>query len=145
MQVDGVLIDLSKAFDRVPHGRLIKTLIYLGAPSCLARWVNAHLSNRRKFVDVNGTFSGLLDVYSGVPQDSVLGPLPFLVYVNSLFQSTTDGPIKLRMFADDCVVYTPVSIIQDQIKVRDVLASIASWFHENNMKINISKTQYIYI
>ncbi|KAM7282856.1 reverse transcriptase family protein [Ixodes scapularis] len=144
-QVDAVFIDLSKAFDRVPHRRLIKTLIDLGVPFSLTKWINAYLSNRQQFVDINGTYSGLLDVHSGVPQGSVLGPLLFLTYVNSLFPSNEDVPIKLRMFADDCVICSPVVEIQDQIKVSKALANIASWCRENNMKINISKTQYMHI
>lgn len=79
LQVDAIFIDLSKAFDRVTHCKLINVLIDCGVSLLIIRWTSAHLSNRRKFVDVNGTFSELLKLYSGVPQGSVLGPLFFFI------------------------------------------------------------------
>lgn len=144
-QVDAVFIDLSKAFDRVPHRKLVKVLIDLEVPSYIISWINAYLTNRQQFVDVNGAFSGLLDVHSGVPQGSVLGPLLFLIYVNSLFSISTSGPIKIRMFADDCVIYTPVYSVEDQINLSSTLSGIASWCQDYNMMINVHKTQYMHV
>lgn len=145
LQVDAIFIDLSKAFDRVPHRKLIKVLIDYDVPPLIIRWISAYLNNRRQFVDVNGTFSELLEVYSGVPQGSVLGPLLFLIYINSLFSIGSTGRVKVRMFADDCIIYAPISSVNDQIEVNDILYRISSWCGEKNMIINTQKTQYMHL
>lgn len=145
LQVDAIFIDLSKAFDRVPHHKLINLLIVLGVPSLLIKWIRAYLTNRQQFVDIGGTPSDLLSVYSGVPQGSVLGPLLFLIYVNSLFTINSNGPVKIRMFADDCIIYTPITSVDDQIKLNYTLSNISAWCSENNMKINTGKTKYMHI
>lgn len=94
-QVDAVFVDLSEAFDRAPYRKLVKVLIDLGVPLCLIKRFNTYLTNRQEFVDVNGTHSGMLDAYSSLPQGCVLGPLLFLVYVNSLFGLVANDFVKI--------------------------------------------------
>lgn len=108
-----MFINLSKALDGVRHRILVKVLIDLGIHCCLSAVINTYLTNRQKFVDVNGANSGLLDISSEVPQ----GPLFYFfyfcfVYFNSLLGLLVNGPVQTRMFDDDCVIYTPVSSVQ---------------------------------
>ena len=82
--LDVVYLDYRKAFDSVPHRRLIEKLKTFGIKGKLIHWLDNFLTSRTMKVGLRGTFSQLLEVLSGVPQGSVLGLLLFLLYVNEL-------------------------------------------------------------
>ena len=95
--IDVVYMDLQKAFDTVPHKRLLYKIEYYGIMGNLLRWIAGFLSNRRQCVVLNGK-SSWQDVESGVPQGSILGPLLFLIYVNDLPRSISS---QVFLFADN--------------------------------------------
>ena len=82
-----VCMDLQKAFDAMPHKRLLFKIKYYGIIGNLLRWIAGFLSNRRQCVVLNGSKSSWQDIKSDVPQGSILEPLLFLIYVNDLPRS----------------------------------------------------------
>jgi len=82
--VDVVYMDFSKAFDKVPHGKLIQKVKSYGIQGELVRWIQNWFGDRKQRVAVEGYFSNWRSVTSCVPQGSVLGPLWFVIYINNL-------------------------------------------------------------
>ena len=106
-----LLLDFSKAFDSVPHERLLLKLEALGIRGHLLQWIRCFLTCHLQRVVINGKYSSWLPVQSGVPQRSILGPLLFILYVNdiySIIHHSKDG-----MFADDLSIYKNVSTTAD--------------------------------
>jgi hypothetical protein len=104
-RVDGIVIDFSKAFDLVPHDRLLAKIAASGVDSRVDVSVREFLLGRTQRVRVGGQLSEEVRVTSGVPQGSVLGPLLFLVYINDIWRNIES---TIRLFADDCVIYRKI-------------------------------------
>ena len=96
--IDTVYLDFMKAFDTVPHRRLMGKIESLGINGCVLRWVEEFLSDRTQQVCVNGIYSNWVDVTSGIPQGSIFGPILFVLYINDL---PTNIMSNVFMFADD--------------------------------------------
>ena len=128
--VDLIYLDLLKAFDRVPHFRLLSKLENLGIKGKLLNVVDDFLTNRKLRVSVEGKFSTLKDILSGIPQGSVLGPLLFLIYINDL-PCYVKSFIKL--FADDVKIIANVkdrSVIDEDFKGLELWGS--TWLLDFN-------------
>ena len=104
--VDIIYLDFQKAFDKVPHQRLLLKLQAHGMGDGLMDWIEQWLTDRRQHVVVDGEVSNSKSVLSGVPQGSVLGPLLFLIYINDLDDNITSNIFK---FADDTKVLRKVN------------------------------------
>lgn len=139
-QTDAIFLDFSKAFDRVPHCRLLAKLSSLHIDSLTLSWIRNFLTLRRQYTVCGNYQSNMSDVISGVPQGTVLGPLLFLIYVNDLPDSISS---KIRLFADDCVIYRQITNPDDHIMLQQDLNSISAWCDNWLMSLNGSKCKVV--
>ena len=135
-QIDMVILDFSKAFDTVPHTRLLHKLTCYGIVGSLYKWLGDFLTNRNMQVVVDGESSDSVYVESGVPQGTVLGPILFLCHINDLPDSVQS---TVRLFADDCLMYRPISNQRDHMQLQEDLRSLESWAATWGMRFNAKK------
>jgi len=139
-KINAIIVDFSKAFDLVPHGRLLTKIANSGVDSRVVVWIREFLLGRTQRVRVGGQTSEVVRVTSGVPQGSVLRPLPFLAYVNDIWRNMES---TIRLFADVCVIYRKIINNADMEKLQKVLDRLGDWAVENAMKINPSKSKAV--
>ena len=108
-----VYMDMSKAFDKVCHHRLLSKLRKFGFGGSLLQWFQSHLTERRQRVTVSGETSEPLPICSGVPQGSILGPALFFLFINDLSDAVEESNID--MFADDTNIYKEVKSAADAL------------------------------
>ena len=125
VEVCVVFFDVRKAFDSVPHIPLLEKLSEIGLNPYILRWIKSYLTNREQFVVVDGTSSSPLNVLSGVPQGSVLGPLLFIIYINDVVQQVSDGS-KINLFANDIALYRIIYSPSDYVKVQSDINAVSS-------------------
>ena len=140
--VDQIYLDFQKAFDKVPHQRLIYKLQKAGISGCLLNWVESFLSNRKQRVNVSGTYSNWLNVDSGVPQGSVLGPILFILYVNEI-------PLILKscetsIFADDTKLSSNADTISDAENIQTDIDELFNWCNEWKLVFNAEKCHVLH-
>ena len=122
--MDIIFLDLAKAFDSVPHERLLLKASYYGIRGKLHTWLRCFLTERKQRVVVNGTSSDWSAVSSGVPQGTVLGPVLFLLYINDLPNSISS---TVKLFADDSVVYRQIQRVEDHSILQQDLFNLEQW------------------
>lgn len=140
--VDVLYLDFAKAFDKVPHKRLLSKLEAHGITGNILRWVDSWLSNRRQKVSVEGELSEWAAVKSGVPQGSVLGPLLFLIYINDIDQDIVS---KFSKFADDSKVAKIVNNLDDAEILRNDIVKLQNWTLDWQMEFNSEKCKVMHI
>ena len=126
-QIDAVLLDFSKAFDKVSHRRLAIKLNHYGVRGNTLAWIQDFLSCRTQQVVVDGENSAPAPVTSGVPQGRVLGPLLFLVYINDLPSRVN---YTARLFADDCLLYRVIKSTDDHQILQQDIDHLQQWENE---------------
>ena len=141
-QTDLILLDFSKAFDKVAHEKLFSKLHFYGIRGQTLCLIKSFLDNRNEKVVLNGEISDEIPVSSGVPQGSVLGPILFLAYTNDLPDNLKS---KVRLFADDTGIYFVISKPSDFQTLQNDLALLEQWEKKWDMEFNPSKCQVIHI
>ena len=138
---DVIYLDFSKAFDKVDHKILLKKLRSFGIKGKLHDWITSFLTGRKQHVIVDGVRSSIIDVISGVPQGTVLGPLLFLIYIDDIFSVVKHS--KIKVFADDSKLHKDISSHVDRILLEEDLLSVVNWAEANNMELNEEKFQLL--
>ena len=124
-EVDVIFMDFRKAFDKVPHRRLLDKLQFYGVRGKILDWISSFLANRKQRVSLMDTTSDWHAVLSGVPQGSVLGPILFVIFVNSLPAEAVSSQVFL--FADDAKVFKSILKPEDQSLLQADIDRLYSW------------------
>ena len=119
-----IILDFSKAFDRVLHQRLLKKVQHYRVRDTTHQWISSFLNSRTQQVLVEGQSSEKVPVISGLPHGSVLGPTLFLIFINNL---PDDINSRTRLFADNCILYRQISSDSNQHLLQEGLDRLATW------------------
>ena len=140
-QTDLLILDSSKAFDKIAHKRLLLKLEFYGIRGLVLAWIKAWLIGRTQQVALEGEFSEKSCVRSGVPQGTVLGPLCFL-FVNDIGNDITSN---IKLFADDTLLYGLVHNSDDAISLQSDLDKLVEWAKLWQMAFNPSKCYVLHV
>ena len=137
-QIDAILLDFSKAFDKVPHQRLLLKLQHYGIRGQFLSWIESFLTGRSQKVLVEGKTSSYVPVVSGVPQGTVLGPMLFLIYINDLPKNVTS---TTRLFVGDSLLYRRIRTTEDHRILQEDLSRLETWERDWQMSFNQLKCE----
>ena len=140
--VDAIYLDFEKAFDTVPHRRLLEKLKAYGITGEIFHWISNYLRGRTQVVLVNGTESEIGGVSSGVPQGLVLGPLLFVLYINDMLDNITSDSL---LFADDTKVYRQICSKEDALKLQADIDLMKEWTDKWLLRFNADKCHVLTI
>lgn len=140
--IDVVYLDFAKAFDSVPHERLLRKLSAYGIRGHLLNWIRSFLIGRRQRVLVGDAKSEWRNVVSGVPQGSVLGPVLFLIYINDLPDSINS---VVKIFADDTKIFRTVGNPEEGRMLQDDIDTLATWSGAWQLPFNIEKCKVMHL
>ena len=136
-----ISLDLSKAFDSINHKLILHKLSKLGLSENTLLWIKSYLSNRKQRTKFESFLSKEDYVITGVPQGSILGPLLFICFTNDLFEAFPDE-CKIVAYADDTqIIINAENHTQLKSKIEDIIKTAQSWYSQNSMKNNITKTE----
>ena len=122
---------------------LINKLEYLNLHPLILNWLYSYLSLRNQCVVVNGASSKFIQVISGVPQGSVLGPLLFSIYIDSVTSLSLSS--NLVLYADDIFLYRPIVNKADCTPLQSDIDKILNWTTVNLISFNTSKCKQMII
>ena len=132
-----------KAFDTVPHQKLLRVLRFYNTPENLVRWIEDFLSEPKQWVTVNGVFSKWYDKTSGIPQGSVLGPVLFVAYINTLPNEIESSEIFL--FSDDNKPFRSIYSDSDALLLQGDIDKMYSWSTNSLLRFHPDKCYSINI
>ena len=132
-----ILVDLQKVFDTIDHEILLKKLSAIGFSNHTIGWLKSYLSNQLFRVNLENCYSDPFNITCGVPQESILGPLLFLIYVNDMPQAVKSN---LFLCADDsCLVFQEKDAIEIEKQLNEDFTNICEWFVDNRLSIHFGE------
>jgi hypothetical protein len=143
--VDVLYLDFAKAFDKVPHQRLLEKCKGLGLDGKVLEWIRVWLGGRKQRVVLNGEASEWSEVLSGVPQGSVLGPTLFLIFINDIDRAVDVTSTVLLKFADDTKVARVVESEEQREELQSAINKLVKWSEEWQMMFNAGKCHILHL
>lgn len=140
LQVDVIYTDLSKAFDKLDHTLLLSTLSFFGFSDDLLLFFKSYLYKRSQYVDCYGHKSSEFIATSGVPQGSILGPLFFCLFIDSILENIN---VPCLLYADDLKIFGIIEQPSDCITLQNALQDIYDWCNRNKMILNVPKCHVV--
>ena len=138
---DAIYTDFSKAFDSVPHERLLRKCEAYGIKGNLLKWIRDFLSYRRQRVVLGDKKSDWQDVTSGIPQGSVLGPILFTIFINDMPDVVHSC---MKLFADDAKVFRAIESIEDISMIQSDINKLLNWSTIWQLPLNITKCKCVH-
>ena len=143
------MLDFSSAIDTIDHPILVHRLhIDFGFTYAVLQWFSSYLNDRTHYVSLSNHCSALASVYSGVPQDSVLGPILFTMYMKPLSVINDSHSTMHHSFADDIqlrMYAPPVGIYELLHSIQSCISDVKAWATANMLKLNDSKTELMLV
>ena len=148
-----VFLDLSKAFDTLNHAILMDKLKYYGLNETSLNWFRSYLHDRYQYTEYNGTCSDVINLTTGVPQGSILGPLLFIIYMNDIHVATSN--FKAILYGDDTNLLSPMcsfsssnslnptKLTEVTNSINDELSHVHEWLLINKLSVNVTKTKFM--
>ena len=140
--VDIIFLDFAKAFDTVPHRRLLAKLEAHGICGNTLRWIDSFLSNRSQRVVLGPHSSVPVTVTSGVPQGSVLGPILFIIFINDLLLSLGNSG---KAYADDIKLIAEVLEHFERVLMQANIDKVVDWTHTWLVHLNVLKCKVLHV
>ena len=135
--VDAVYLDIKKAFDRVPHKRLLGKLEHIGGlRGKILKWMRDYLKDREMRTVIKDNYSSWSKVTSGVPQGSVLAPIMFQIYINDMQEGLTS---YINLFADDAKLLRVIRNQNDCMELQRDIDKIYEWSKRWKLEFNAKK------
>ena len=138
---DCLYFDYRKAFDSVPHMRLMRKIESCGITGQVQKWIKSFLQGRRQRVRVGEAVSGWKKVTSGIPQGSVLGPTLFVLFINDLPRVVES---RVALFADDTKVFREIQSDEDREKLQQDIDELLIWSKKWQLPFNESKCKVMH-
>ena len=146
LPVDIIYLDYEKAFDKVPHQRLLLQLSKFGIGGNILQWIGDYLRDRTQRVRINGSYSKTAPVLSGVPQGSVLGPALFLMFVADVTHIIQNF---ISLYADDSKLFSYIletdSAQHSHESLQDDLNQLCLWSDKMQMSFNVKKCHILHL
>ena len=140
--VDCIYADFKKAFDKVPHRRLLKKIRSYGISEDICLWIEEFLKARKQQVKVNGKSSQWEEILSGIPQGTVLGPILFLLYINDLPELVAS---LLFLIADDSKIWRTIDNLEDITTLQEDLQIMFEWSKQWLLEFHPDKLKHLHI